>query len=122
MKSQLAVLMFVDIVGYSSMMEQDQQRAIGYVQELKSTLLEPVAIRHDGEVLKRLGDGWIISFGSVASAVECGMEVLSNLCSHSELKLRIGCHIGEIIQDTDDIYGTGLNVAQRIQAEAPPGG
>ena len=122
MKSQLAVLMFVDIVGYSSMMEQDQQRAIGYVQELKSTLLEPVAARHDGEVLKRLGDGWIISFGSVAAAVECGMEVLSNLRSHSAIKLRIGCHIGEIVQDTDDIYGTGLNIAQRIQAEAPPGG
>lgn len=122
MKSQLAVIMFVDIVGYSSMMEQDQGRAIGYVRDLKSTLLEPVAARLGGDVQKRLGDGWIISFGSVSSAVECGMEVLSNLRSHSALKLRIGCHIGEIVQDTDDIYGTGLNIAQRIQAEAPPGG
>jgi TolB-like protein len=114
--------MFVDLVGYSAMMTRDQESAIGYVRELKTQHLEPIAVEHDGEILKRMGDGWIIAFPSVSAAVDCAYRVQTGLRDNRSIKLRIGCHIGEIVEDEDDFYGAGLNIAQRIQTEAPPGG
>ncbi|SDC46496.1 adenylate/guanylate cyclase domain-containing protein [Ruegeria marina] len=122
MHSQLAVLMFADIVGYSAMMEVDQQQTIDLVRSLRVDLLEPEVQTHAGRILKRLGDGWIVSFGSVPACVDCAMSLQKKLQAETELKLRIGAHIGEIVSDGEDFYGSGLNIAQRIEAEAPPGG
>lgn len=122
MTSQLTVLMFADIVGYSAIMEQDQAEAVAIVRSLRSQFLEPVAVEHGGSVLKRLGDGWIIAFGGVSACVDCAQAVQERLAERPDVKLRIGCHIGEILEEEDDFYGSGLNIAQRIQSEAPPGG
>ena len=122
MHSQLAVLMFADIVGYSAMMEADQDQTIDAVRSLRLEMLEPAVGAHAGRVLKRLGDGWIISFTSVSACVDCAMSLQAKLQTETELKLRIGAHIGEIVSDGEDFYGSGLNIAQRIEAEAPPGG
>lgn len=122
MLSQLAVLIFADIVGSSALMEEDQYRMIAAVQEMRTEVIDPLVARHGGTVLKRLGDGWIISFGAVTPCIDCAMAIQRKMQSLSELKLRIGCHIGEIVQEADDILGSGLNIAQRIQNEAPPGG
>ena len=65
MHSQLSVLMFADLVGYSAMMEADQQQALNVILDMRKKHFEPVVERHGGTVLKRLGDGWIVSFGSV---------------------------------------------------------
>jgi len=122
MRSRITILMFVDIVGYSTMMNRDQNAAIEAVRELKNRYLEPVVSDFGGEVLKRMGDGWIIAFSSIGSALDSAMQVQSNLYNHRDIKLRIGCHIGEIVEDEDDFYGPGVNIVQRIQTEAPPGG
>jgi class 3 adenylate cyclase/tetratricopeptide (TPR) repeat protein len=122
MQSKLAVIMFADIVGYTAMMEADQARAVANVRALKTEFLEPVAIRHGGRVLKRLGDGWIIAFEAIAACVACAMEVQTAMNGLPDVALRIGCHFGDIVEDHDDVYGNGLNVAERIQAESPPGG
>ncbi len=122
MHSRLTTLMFVDLVGYSAMMSRDQEAAIKVVRSLKSQHLEPVVDEHAGSVIKRMGDGWIIEFASIGNAVECAMQVQTGLYEHRDIKLRIGCHIGEIVEDEDDFYGAGVNIAQRIQTEAPPGG
>ncbi|MGR3713964.1 MAG: hypothetical protein ACU0A6_12695 [Shimia sp.] len=74
------------------------------------------------KVLKRMGDGWILSFPSVEEALDCAEEVQSSLAEHDLIKLRIGCYIGEIVEDEADFYGNGVNIAQRIETEAPPGG
>ena len=122
MQSQLAVIMFADVVGYSAMMEVDQERTVNQIRALKNTYLEPVAVQHGGRVLKRLGDGWIIAFNSISACVDCAMDVQNTLQTIPDLRLRIGCHFGDIMEDDDDVYGGGLNIAERIQAEAPPGG
>lgn len=122
MRSRITILMFVDIVGYSTMMNRDQNAAIEAVRELKNRYLEPVVSDFGGEVLKRMGDGWIIAFSSIGPALDSAMQVQSNLYNHRDIKLRIGCHIGEIVEDEDDFYGPGVNIVQRIQTEAPPGG
>ena len=122
MQSQLAVIMFADIVGYSAMMQADQEKTVGHVRALRQTHLEPVVQKHGGRVLKRLGDGWIVSFNSIAACVECAMDIQKGMQSVAGVQLRIGCHFGDIVEDQEDLYGSGVNIAERIQTEAPPGG
>ncbi len=122
MNRRLTILMCADLVGYSALMGQDEALAVASVRELKRKRLEPVAANHGGEVLKRMGDGWILAFPGVEAALDCAEEVQTGLADHDVIKLRIGCHIGEIVEDDDDFYGAGVNIAQRIETEAPPGG
>jgi adenylate cyclase len=120
--SRLAVIVVADIVGYSSMMADDEEQGIAAVRDVNDQFVQPTTTSHEGEVLKRMGDGWIVAFGSVHSAIDSAVEVLSALNRHRSLKIRIGAHIGEIIEDEDDFYGAGVNLAARLQGEAPPGG
>lgn len=122
MKRRLAVILMVDMVDYTSAMELDQAGAIGLIRELRQKWLEPEAARRDGEVLKRMGDGWIIAFPSVTDAVETALSVQSALVNHERIRLRIAVHLGEIVEDEADIYGAGINITARLQTEAPPGG
>lgn len=122
MRRRLTTLMCADLVGYSALMGENEALAVASVQELRKKHLEPVAKDHGGEVLKRMGDGWILAFPSVEEALDCAEEVQSSLAEHDVIKLRIGCHIGEIVEDEADFYGNGVNIAQRIETEAPPGG
>ncbi len=122
MRRRLTTLMCADLVGYSALMGEDEALAVASVQELRNEHLEPVAKTYGGEVLKRMGDGWILSFPGVEAALDCAEEVQSSLAEHEIIKLRIGCHVGEIVEDDADFYGNGVNIAQRIETEAPPGG
>jgi len=122
MKSSLAIVMFADLVGYSAMMEENHSGAMASIHALKSEYLEPTVAVFDGEVLKRMGDGWIITFPTVSASVQCAIDVQNRLLEKPGIKLRIGCHVGEVVEDDHDYYGSGLNIAQRVQTEAPPGG
>lgn len=120
--SRLAVLLVADIVEYSRMMAEDESATIGFVQEVNDRFLSPNISDHSGEILKRMGDGWIVAFSTITPAIECAFKVLTALRGHRKIRLRIGGHIGEITDDGSDIYGSAINIAARLQAEAPPGG
>ena len=122
MRSRLAVIVVADIVGYSSMMADDEEQGIAAVRDVNDQFVQPTTTLHEGEVLKRMGAGRIVAFGSVHSAINSAVEVLSALSQHRSLKIRIGAHIGEIFEDDEDFYGAGVNLAARLQGEAPPGG
>ena len=122
MKRQIAIIMAADVVNYSLMMGEDELATIGMIQDLRQTHLEPSVENHNGRVLKRMGDGWILAFQSVSEAVECGMNVQTALKDHPRIKLRMGLHMGDILEDGIDFYGAGVNIAARLQNEAPPGG
>ncbi len=122
MRNWLAALLVVDVVDYSRLMSENERSAIKLIQALKDTHLEPKILSRNGEILKRMGDGWIAAFSSITSAVECAMQVQTDLFGNPLTKLRIGAHIGEIVQDDTDFYGAGVNLAARLQTEAPPGG
>ena len=122
MQSRLAVIMVADVVGYSAMMAADEAVAIAAVKDINDNFLAPNAAENSGEIIKRMGDGWIVTFGSVPAAVRCAVATQDGLAAQPKVKLRIGAHIGEITEDEDDFYGTGVNIAARLQNEAPPGG
>lgn len=122
MQSRLGTFMVADMVGYSRLMDQDREQAIEAIRALRDTFLEPVVEKHRGEVLKRMGDGWIFAFHDGNDQVRCALEVQSALAGHGSIRLRIGAHVGEVLQDEHDFYGAGVNLAQRLQTESPPGG
>lgn len=121
-KRTLAAIVAADMVGYSRLMDTDQQRAIAQVRSLRERWLEPKTADRGGKVLKRMGDGWLIAFDSASDAVEAAMSVQQGLSTQSEIKIRVAAHVGELIDDGTDYYGPGLNIASRLQVEAPPGG
>ena len=122
MKHRLAVILMADMIDYSRLMEADQSGTIDLVLELRERWLEPEAERRGGEILKRMGDGWIIAFSSVTDAVKTAQAVQSALAGHEKIKIRIAAHLGDIAEDGTDLYGAGINVAARLQTEAAPGG
>ncbi|MFY9211951.1 MAG: hypothetical protein WAO69_12550, partial [Aestuariivita sp.] len=122
MSRRFAFIQAADIADYSLMMAQDENAAISLVHDLRDRLLEPIARRHGGEILKRMGDGWIIAYPSVVSSVAATVEIQRGLADHPKIRLRIGLHMGDIFSDEADLYGAGLNIACRLQTEAPPGG
>lgn len=119
---RLLVVMFADLVGYSRMLAESERLARRALDELKTRSFEPVVRHHKGEVLKRMGDGWIVAFSSIAGAIACGMEVQERLDLHPAVKLRLGAHLGDVAFDQTDFYGPVVNLAERLQREAPPGG
>jgi adenylate cyclase len=122
MRRQLAVILAADMVGYTRLMATDQSKTIDLVRSLREIWFEPKISEQGGEVLKRMGDGWLVAFGSVGAAVDAAMAVQTALAGHPVISLRIALHLGEIVAEEDDIYGSGINIASRLQADAPPGG
>ena len=122
MERRLAAILAADVIGYSRIMGEDEAVAIGVIRDLKEKYLEPTILEYGGEVLKRMGDGWIIAFSSISAAVQCAMGTQSKLVGDPVIRLRIGAHIGEIVFDENDFHGASVNLAQRLETEAPPGG
>ena len=122
MPRRFAVILAADVVDYSLMMGEDQEATIAMIRDLRERALEPLAEQQGGEVLKRMGDGWIIAFPTVSDAATAAIEIQEGLAEHPKLRLRMGLHMGDIEQDEADVYGTGVNLAARLQTEAPPGG
>lgn len=122
MQRRLAVILMADIVGYSQKVENSPTGAIETVRALRDRWLEPVISSRNGSVEKRMGDAWLATFQSATNAFEAAREIQNGLADQADIQLRIALHLGEIIDDRKELFGTGINIAARLQAEAPPGG
>jgi adenylate cyclase len=118
---KLAAIMFTDIVGYTTTMSEDEQKALLILQSNRD-VLKPVIVSHNGEWLKEMGDGTLSSFTSAVEAVNCALEIQRLLKDETDFQLRIGIHIGDVVISKSDIFGSGVNVASRIETLAEPGG
>ena len=117
---QLAAIMFTDIVGYTKLMGDDEEKGFNILNKNRS-IQRPIIEKYRGIWHKDLGDGVLASFKTATDAVQCGQEI-QNLCnSEKDFKIRIGIHLGEVLFDQNDVYGDGVNIASRIQDKAPPG-
>ncbi len=118
---RLAAIMFTDIVGYSTMMSEDEKQALQILE--KNREIHKSAIRKfNGEFIKEIGDGTLSIFQSSLDAVNCSLEIQKACCSESSLMVRIGIHIGDILLKENDVFGDGVNIASRIEAVGEPGG
>jgi TolB-like protein/class 3 adenylate cyclase/Tfp pilus assembly protein PilF len=117
---QLAAIMFTDIVGYTALMGNDEQKAFTLLNKNRQ-LQRPVIEAFNGRWIKELGDGVMASFPTVSDAVNAAIKIQEGCNAANDFKLRIGIHLGEVVFEDDDVFGDGVNIAARIQSAASPG-
>lgn len=118
---KLAAIMFTDIAGYTRLSGRDEKAAMKLIKQQRK-MLKPIVKEHDGEWVKEMGDGLLLCFPSSLSAVTCAIAIQEATRAEPHLDLRIGLHQGDIVQDGNDVYGDGVNIASRIEPYAPVGG
>ena len=111
----LAAILFTDIVGYTSMMQQDEVLAVQTVKRYLSVLQSSVSA-HSGKIINDYGDGSLCTFPSAFEALNCSIELQAQLRTEPVVPLRIGLHIGEIFFENGKVMGDGVNLASRIQS------
>jgi len=115
-KRQLAAILFADIVGYTSMMQEDEGKAMGRLAHYQEVLQSQIA-EYDGQVIKNYGDGSICIFSDTKSAVFCARDIQTLLQNNEPMvPLRIGLHLGDVIFKDDDVYGNAINLASRLES------
>ena len=126
---KLAAILAADVVGYSRLMGADEAGTLGALKRHREAIFDPAVAAHNGRIVKLIGDGTIVEFGSVVDAVNCALSVQrSGAASPDEtarqpsIVLRIGINLGDVIIESDDIYGDGVNIAARLEPLAEPGG
>ena len=120
-KRKLAAIMFTDMVGYTALMQKDESKARELIQRHRE-LMKPHVAKHGGEILQYVGDGTFCTFDSAIEAVNAALEIQYVFKLESEMSLRIGIHVGDVVVEGDEVYGDGVNVASRIEPLAEPGG
>jgi len=126
---RLAAILAADVVGYSRLMEADEE---GTHERFKAHLAELIDAKireHHGRIVKTTGDGVLAEFASVVDAVRCAAEIQRAMADRDldpaeerRLRFRVGVNLGDVIVDGDDIYGDGVNIAVRLEGLAAPGG
>jgi len=112
---QLAAIMFTDIVGYTAMMQADEQKAVAVIKHYNSSLEELVR-QYNGQVLNYYGDGSLCIFHNATDAANCSLDLQKELKNNPGVPLRIGLHIGEVFFEEEKALGDGVNLASRIQS------
>ena len=92
---RLAAIMFADIVGYTAMMQQNEQEGLAKVRHFSQTIEEQVK-SHNGEILQFMGDGCLCIFNSAVEAMHAAKNIQEILQGEPKIPLRIGIHIGDI--------------------------
>ena len=111
--------MFTDIVGYTSLMGKDEDRAFHILRKNRQ-IQRPLIESYHGVLLKEIGDGILASFDSASEAVRCANRIRETSMEEG-YSLRIGIHEGEVIFEENDVFGDGVNVASRLQELASAG-
>ncbi|MGI9501517.1 MAG: adenylate/guanylate cyclase domain-containing protein, partial [Geminicoccaceae bacterium] len=126
---RLAAILIADVVGYSRLMEVDEEGTLAALQRRREELINPLIAEWRGRIVKLMGDGVLAEFGSVVDAVSSAAAIQRGMAEHNAaattgpgLELRVGINLGDVIVQDDDIYGDGVNVAARLEAAASAGG
>jgi adenylate cyclase len=126
---KLAAIIAADVVGYSRLMGRDESGTLARLRENRSERLDPVLAKYGGRLVKLTGDGALIEFASAVDALSAAIEFQQAMVdvnrtqpADTALVFRMGMHLGDLIVEGDDLYGDGINVAARLEAEAPAGG
>lgn len=125
---RLATILFADVSGYSRMMRADEERTLVDLRAHLAELVGPVIQRFGGRIVKTVGDGVMVEFGSAVEAVRCAVELQRGMFQRNEgvpaerrQTFRIGLHLGDVIASDDDVFGDTVNLAARLQGVAEPG-
>src|SRR3989454_4638590 len=120
--------MFTDMAGYTALGQKNESLSLALVEEQRK-LLRPVFGRHNGREIKTMGDGFLVEFSNAMDAVRCAYDVQRasrefNISQQGDqrITIRIGLHLGDVVESQGDISGDAVNIASRIQSLAENGG
>ena len=123
-----ATLVSADAAGYSRLMAADELATIHAIKVFRDAAHD-IAVEHGGRLVDSPGDNLLFEFGSAASALAASLRFQAFVVDTNErypaedrMQFRIGIHSGEVVVDTDRIYGSGINIAARLERLARPGG
>jgi adenylate cyclase len=129
MERRLAAILAADVVGYSRLMESDEAGTLDALTSRWRHILTPLLAEHHGRVVKLMGDGVLAEFASAVNAVRCAVDLQKRmeganaaLAEDRRILLRIGINIGDVLVESGDLYGEGVNIAARLETMASPGG
>ena len=129
MERRLTAILAADVVGYSRLMGADEVGTLAALKTIRTDFIEGKIAEHRGRIVKLTGDGILVEFASVVSALECAAEIQrgirdrnANVAKDRRIEFRIGINLGDVIVEGDDIFGDGVNVAARLESIARPGG
>jgi adenylate cyclase len=125
---RLAAIMFTDLVGFTRLGQRDEDAALRLRREHQE-IARPIFRAHGGREVKTTGDGFLVEFPSAIESVRCAVELQSAIArrnalpdAHEPIVMRVGIHVGDVVDDQGDIVGDAVNVASRIEPLADPGG
>ena len=126
---RLAAILAADVAGYSRLMSVDEEDTLAHLKAHLAELIDPKIVEHRGRVVRIAGDGILVEFSSVVSAMRCAIEIQQGMIARNadipvdkRIEFRVGVNLGDIIIDGDDIHGDGVNIAARLESIAEPNG
>jgi adenylate cyclase len=126
---RLAAILAADVVGYGRLLEQDEAGTLAALRERRRDILNPLVAEHNGRIVKVMGDGVLVEFGSAVNAVACAVELQKRMVAANDdladdrhIVLRIGINVGDVVVEGGDLYGDGVIISVRLQGMAHPGG
>src|SRR5512136_1946299 len=127
-KRKLTAILSADVKGYSRLMGEDEEwtlRTLNAYKEVMRSLVQ----QHRGRVISSPGDNVLAEFASVVDVVQCGVEIQqvlraknAMLPENRRMEFRIGINLGDVIEEGEQIYGDGVNIAARLEGLAEAGG
>ena len=128
MERRLAAILAADVAGYSHLVEVNDEASTATLRSYVAVVEEAI-VTHHGRVFSRSGDGVVAEFPSIVEAIRCAVEIQHEISDRNEavpddrrMQFRIGVNLGDVIAEENDLYGTGVNVAARLEQLAEPGG
>jgi len=127
-RRRLAAIMFTDMVGYSSRAQADEAAALALLDR-HNRLLRPIFAKFHGREVKTVGDAFVVEFESALEATRCALDIQRLLHYYNlrtsdpwKIRIRIGIHVGDVVETDGDVLGDSVNIAARIVTLAGPEG
>ena len=120
LERRLVAVTFTDMVGYTALLQADEQLGIAK----RERYLAALERHHDalgGTIVQRLGDGSMSMFPSALAAASAAVAIQQELTGQ-DVRVRVGIHVGEVIVEPERLTGDAVNIAARIESFAVPGG
>src|SRR5689334_5033320 len=128
MERRLAAILAADVVGYSRHTERNEEASTFRLRMYRAVVEKSISA-HKGRIFSSAGDGVVAEFPSIVEAIRCAIEIQKDirernapLPENDRMHFRIGVNLGDVVTEDDNLYGTGVNVAVRLEQLAEPGG